>query len=134
MNRIAACNYAAASVVDNKIDLRLAAFLAAMWENKLRYQDVGMSEWWSARCAIGALLGQHGIAEAGFKATVPCGKQGTEKAADADDFADPRYKPTIEVVTEGLRKLSVLRYAQSLPGSSTGSEPIEEQITLPLAR
>jgi hypothetical protein len=127
MNRIDACNLIAAGITEGRINLRLSAFVAAMRQSQIAYEQVGLSEWWSARCQLAMILTQHGMgADVGFKAKVPCGKQELPKLADADDFCDPRYRPTKEDVVEALRKLDLLKRVESLTA--------DEQLTLDIAR
>jgi hypothetical protein len=113
MNRHTALVYAMSTsepvwpVSTYKIDIRLTALVAAMHEQERTYDQVGLSEWWSARCQLGMLIGRE-VPEFDFKALIPCGKAGALKAAGADDFCDERYRPSREKAIEGLRRVKLM--------------------------
>jgi hypothetical protein len=119
MNQLDAITYVcAASGADGGVDLRLAAFLAAMVQLDLPYEKVGLNGWWSARCQLGMLLGKQ-MPEVGFEVSVPCGKNGVPKKADADEFADLAYRPCRCVVKEARR-----RYDLMLIGRNADRDPL----------
>jgi hypothetical protein len=124
LNRLDALLYAAAATDDEgRLDLRLAAYVAAMRQLQLAYKGVDMSAWWSARCQIGALAG-HVDETMGFKALVPCGRQEKPKAADATEFADPAYRPSLQAVEGALRKYDLIKR-----GAGDNS-PVQSTLTL----
>ena len=125
MNRLDALLYIAAADAGGRLDLRLATYIAAMKQMQVGYKDVDFSSWWSARCQIGMLAGDMDD-RAAFAAQVPCGKSGKVKVADADEFADPAYKPTFEDVEKALRNLHLLKIG--------ARDPPDPQETLDLAK